>query len=773
MIGRREANRRGGDQGPAREEAAAGESSAAMPHWPRWLAALLVLLVLLGDAIGVLPVGVRQLDLALYDARLRATMPRTLDDRVVIVDIDEKSLAEIGRWPWSRDHLADLANELFERQKVALVGFDVVFAEPDRSSGLARLEALARNEFKDQPAFAARLEQLRPQLDHDARFAQALKGRDAVLGYYFTNDQAGRTSGVLPAPAMDRAALAGRAVDFTSWSGYGANLPELAEAAPRAGFFNSLQDGDGVVRSVPLIAEHRGGHYETLALAMFRALAGEPTLEPGFPSDRWLPRSYRGLEAVLLRSAGQTHAIPVDARVGALIPYRGPGGPEGGSFRYLSASDLLKGRVAAGALQGKVVLVGTTAPGMFDLRVTPVGQVYPGVEAHANLLVGLMDSQLPVQPDYALGYEVMLLVLVSLGLVLGLPRLSPGRAVGLTVVVLAGLVGLNLWLYLVHQLVMPLASLILACVAMLLLTMGYAYFFQGRPRRLLARRFGGHVPPQVLDEMSGEPERYDLAPQTRPMTVLFCDMRNHAELTRDLTAVEVRELMGSFFACVTEVVARHRGTLDKYVGDAVMAFWGAPLETSRHADQAVAAALGLGEALKVLNSARRERGLPAIDVGIGINTGMMVVGDLGTPMRSNYTVMGEAVDLAARIEILTASYGVTVLAGDGTRDAANHLPWQEVDRVRIRGRERPLTLYAPLASRDQAAEAQAGELKAWHLALKAYRAQDWDQADVQLLNLQRLQPGKPLYSLFAYRIAHLRKHPPGADWDGAFQVEGR
>lgn len=760
----------------ASEDAAAAETSATLPHWPRWLAALLVLVLLLGDAVGVLPLGVRRLDLALYDARLRATMPRTLDDRIVIVDIDEKSLAEVGRWPWSRDHLADLTHELFERQKVSLVGFDVVFAEPDSSSGLARLEALARNELKDQPAFAARLEQLRPQLDNDARFAQALKGRDAVLGYYFTNDQAGRTSGVLPPPAMDRAALAGRAVDFTSWSGYGANLPELAQAAPRAGFFNSLQDVDGVVRSVPLIAEHRGGHYETLALAMFRALAGQPTLEPGFPSDRWLPRSYRGLDAVLLRSAGQAHAIPVDARVGALIPYRGPGGPEGGSFRYLSASDLLKGRVAAGALQGKVILVGTTAPGMFDLRVTPVGQVYPGVEAHANLLVGLMDSQLPVQPDYALGYEVMLLLIVSLGLVLVLPRLSPGRAVGLTAAVLAALVGVNLWLYLGHQLAMPLASLILACVGMLLVTMGHAYFFEGRPRRLLARRFGGHVPPQVLDEMSGEPERYDLSPQTRPMTVLFCDMRNHAELTRDLSAEQVRELMGSFFGCVTEVVVRHRGTLDKYVGDAVMAFWGAPLDNPHHAEQAVVAALALGEALKVLNGERLERGLPAIDVGIGLNTGMVVVGDLGTPMRSNYTVMGEAVDLAARIEILTASYGVTVLAGDGTRDAANHLSWQEIDRVRLRGRERPLSLYAPLASRGQegdAAASQVSEVKAWHLALKAYRAQDWDQADVHLLNLQRLHPGKPLYALFAYRIAHLRRHPPGADWDGAFQVDGR
>lgn len=761
--------RRGGS-GPERREEPV---SPVQVHWPRLLAAALVLLVLLADAVRVLPLGVRQLDHSLYDMRLRATMPRTLDDRIVIVDIDEKSLAEVGRWPWSRDHMARLANELFDRQNVALVGFDIVFAEPDRSSGLARLEALAQNELKDQPGFAARLEQLRPTLDHDAQFAAALKGRDVVLGYYFNNDREGRSSGALPAPVMDAAALAGRPIDFTQWTGFGGNLPELVKAAPQGGFFNSLQDGDGVVRAVPLIARHAGQYYEALALAMFRALVGETTVEPGFPAERWLPRSYRGLESVLLRRAGQVHAIPVDSRVGALVPYRGPGGPDGGSFRYVSASDVLEGRLTPAQLQGKIILVGTTAPGMFDLRVTPVGQVYPGVEAHANLLAGLIDGRLPVEPDYALGFEALLLLVIALTLILVLPRLTPARATALTGAVLAGLVALNLWLYVAHALVMPLASLLIVAVAMLVITMGHAYFFEGRPRRRLARTFGVHVSPEVLKDLAADGEQHDLSATSRPMTVMFCDMRNFAELTRDASAQDVRELLAEFFGCVTDVVMRHRGTLDKYIGDAVMAFWGAPLDTPRHAEQAVAAALALGEALQALNTSRAQRGLPAIDVGIGLNTGMMVVGDLGTPLRTNYTAMGEPVDTAARIETLTASYGLPVLVGDGTRDAANHLPWQEVDRVRLRGRERVLTLYAPLPARADDDKAQASELLAWHMALKAYRAQDWDQADVQLLNLQRLNPGKSLYALFAYRVAHLRKHPPASDWDGAFTVDAK
>ena len=279
-------------------------------HWPRIAVTLIPLVFALLHASEVLQIGVLQrLDDIIYDARLRATMPKTIDERIVIVDIDEKSLAEIGRWPWGRNKLADLMEELLNRQKVALVGFDVVFAEPDDSSGLKRLKQLAQNELKDQPGFSEKLGQIQSGLDYDTVFAKSIEKQPVVLGYYMTSDRDGRVNGVLPEPVMDKQLLQGRPIKFTSWNGYGANIESLAKVAPVGGFFNSITESDGVVRSIPLIAEFKGQYYESLSLAMFRMLVGSPKVEPGFPKEKFLSRNYQGLESILLKQGGKTLAI--------------------------------------------------------------------------------------------------------------------------------------------------------------------------------------------------------------------------------------------------------------------------------------------------------------------------------------------------------------------------------------------------------------------------------------------------------------------------------
>src|SRR3989338_2457735 len=341
-------------------------------HWPRIAVTLIPLVFALLHASGALRLDVLQrLDDILFDSRLRAAMPRTLDERIVIVDMDEKSLAEAGRWPWGRNKLAALVDELLGRQQAALLGFDVVFAEADDSSGLKRLQQLARNELKDQPAFTDKLDQIQASLDYDAVFAKSLENKPVVLGYYFTSDRDGRVNGALPVPVMTREALQGRPIRFTSWNGFGANIDAIAKAAPLAGFFNSITEGDGVVRSIPLLAEYKGQYYESLSLAMFRMLVGQPGVAPGFPQEKFLTRNYQGLESILLKQGSKTLAIPVDDRVATLVPFRGPGGAGGGSYRYISASDVLAGKMPPGQVKDTIVLLGTTAPGFLDLRVTP------------------------------------------------------------------------------------------------------------------------------------------------------------------------------------------------------------------------------------------------------------------------------------------------------------------------------------------------------------------------------------------------------------------
>lgn len=741
-------------------------------HGSRIAVTLIPLVFALLHVTGALPIAVLQrLDEIIYDARLRATMSRTLDDRIVIVDIDEKSLADVGRWPWSRNQLAALVDELFVRQKAAIVGFDVVFAEPDDSSGLKRLRQLAQAELKDQPGFSERLNQLQGTLDYDSIFARSLEKRPVVLGYYFSSGRDARTSGVLPQPVMNKEVLRGREIKFTSWSGFGSNIEQLAKAAPAGGFFNPMVDGDGVVRSVPLLAEYKDQYFESLSLAMYRMLAGRPSVEPGFPPERFLGRGYHGLESIRLRQGQKSQSIPVAEGVITLVPFRGPGGVNGGSYRYVSASDLLAKRVGTDSLKGKIVLVGTTAPGLLDLRVTPVGEAYAGVETHANLISGLLDDKIAVKPDYALGYDVAILVLAGLTLAFALPMLSAPRAVLLSLVVIALIVSLNFWLYLGAGLVMPLAAALVMAITAFALNMSYGYFVESRSKRELANLFGTYVPPELVDEMLKDPGSYTMTATSKELTVMFCDMRGFTKMSEKMEPTKLQELLNGVFSRLTDLIRANRGTIDKYMGDCVMAFWGAPVDIPDHARLAVKAAMEMANAVRKVNEEHRAKGIPEIGIGIGLNTGTMCVGDMGSNIRLAYTVIGDSVNLGSRLEGLSKVYGVDIVVSEATRKLAPEFAWQELDRVRVKGKEQAVAIYWPVAPADRLEKPYLDELKTWAAFLKAYRAQDWDQCDILMLNLQRMNAKKYLYQLYSERVASMRLLPFDPEWDGATNFE--
>jgi adenylate cyclase len=741
-------------------------------HWPRIAVTLLPLIFALLHAVGILRLGVLdRLDNIIYDSRLMATMPKTLDDRIVIVDIDEKSLAEVGRWPWGRNKLSALADELFDRQKIALLGFDVVFAEADESSGLKRLNELARNELRDQAGFVDKLKQLQASLDYDAMFAKSLERRPVVLGYYFTSDRDGRTSGVLPAPVMGKEALQGRPITFTTWNGYGSNIAQLASAAPVAGHFNQIAAGDGVVRSLPLIAEYKGQYYESFSLAIFRMLAGSPAVVPGFPKERFLTRSYQGLESIQLKLGNKTLAIPVDERVSSLVPFRGSGGPKGGSFRYVSASDLLSKTIPAGDLRDKIVLIGTTAPGLQDLRVTPVSDSYPGVEAHANVISGLLDGKILVKPDYVVGYEVVILLLAGVILAFALPLVSATKAVILSVVVIAVLGAFNLWLYMGYGLVLPLAAALTMAITAFALNMSYGYFVESRSKRELANLFGTYVPPELVDEMVKDPDSYSMQATNRQMTVMFCDMRGFTKMSEQMEPIQLQSLLNGVFTRLTELIRANRGTIDKYMGDCVMAFWGAPVETAEHAHLAVKSAMEMANAVRGINDDHRAKGIPEIGIGIGVNTGNMCVGDMGSNIRRSYTVIGDAVNLGSRLEGLSKVYGVDIVVSESARKLAPDFGWQELDRVRVKGKDQAVAIFWPVAPANRIGADTETELKTWNSFLRAYRAQDWDQCDLLMMNLLRMNAKKYLYHLYSDRVASMRLLPFDPEWDGATNFE--
>lgn len=736
-------------------------------RWRRMAVVLLPMLLGVLHATGAVPIPVlERLDQLIYDARLRATMPRTLDERIVIVDIDEHSLEQIGHWPWGRDKMARFAQELLQRQQAAVVGFDVVFAEPDGSSGLAHLRRLAQGALQGQGGFSAQIEQLAPELDFDARFARTLKGRDVVLGYYFTSDRDGRARGTLPAPVLEAASLQGRTLRATSWNGHGSNIAVLAEAAPVAGFFNAMNDEDGVVRSLPLLAEYQGQYYESLALAVFRVLLGLPEVRPGFaPGSENTP--VASLQGIELHQDGRAQVLPVDSALAVLVPYRGPGGPRGGSFRYISASDVLEGKLPEAALQGLIVLVGSTTPGLQDLRATPVGGAYPGVETHANVIASFLDGRSTVRPDYAIGFDVLQITCTGLLLALALPLLGAGPAVALSAGALASLSALNLWLYQAHGLAMPLAAALALVLLAYVLNMSYGYFVESRAKRGLAQLFGTYVPPELVDEMVLEPERYSMRAASEELTVMFCDMRGFTAMSERMEPVQLQALLNDIFTRLTQVIRSRRGTIDKYMGDCVMAFWGAPVSTPEHASLAVQAALGMVQAVQQLNAEHRAHGLPAIGVGIGLNTGAMCVGDMGSDIRRSYTVIGDAVNLGSRLEGLCKVYGVEIVVSETTQTQAPGFVWQELDRVCVKGKEQAVAIFRPLGELGFLDAAQQQGLDTWHRWLAAFRAQNWARCDELWPALQTQPPGGNLLDLYAERLQVQRVLPYDPHWDGA------
>jgi adenylate cyclase len=546
------------------------------------------------------------------------------------------------------------------------------------------------------------------------------------------------------------------------WTSHGGNLPALQRAARRGGFFNPVVDFDGSVRRVPLVSEYRGAFYEALSLAIVRTLFGDASLTPVFddPAD---PGAR--LTGFTLHTPRGALSIPVDANGAALVTYRG----YQGSFPYYSVADLLHERIAPGALAGKIVLVGTTAPGLVDQRTTPAGEVYPGVEVHANLVSAMLDGTIRSRPPFVATAQALAILTIGLLMIFAWPWRVPARATLFTVLLTLALVALDLAAWRYARWALPLASVLLLIGALFVLNMSYGFFVESRAKRRFAKLFGQYVPPELVEEMSLHPESYSMAGRRAELTVLFCDVLGFTAIAETLEPEELAKLMNEYLGTMTAVIRQHRGTLDKYIGDAIMGFWGAPVEDADHARHAVAAALDMRAALVELNRTLVARGWPTLWMGIGINTGPMTVGDMGSSVRKAYTVMGDAVNVAARLEGLTRRYAVDILVGETTRERVPEVVFREVDRVRVKGRLAPVAVFEALAARKAWAARDAAaheEVAQWDAALAAYRAQDWDTAATTFGALASGHPACGLYVFYRERVAALRDAGLPVDWDG-------
>ncbi len=705
---------------------------------------------------GRLPL-INRMENLVYDLRLNLTMPDTTDNRIAILDIDERSLEQVGQWPWGRNTMARLVEQVFGHYQAEILAFDVLFAEPDQSSGLHVLDRLADGELKSDRRYRQALSSIRSELEYDQLFANSIRGRKVVLGYVYQHENPVRVN-ALPEPAVDLSQSELTRVPFVRAVGYTGNLERFQHETPFAGFFNnSLVDSDGVFRRVPLVVRIDDQLYESLSLATARAVLGSPPVELVINSTRSQAGDELGLEWLRIDRA----QIPVDERGAALVPYRG----FQGSFPYVSAVDVLQGRVSKASLAGKIVFVGTTAPGLLDLRTAPFQSSYAGVEIHANLVSGILDGRIKHRPAYTTAIEILMLLVGWLLLTFAYIRFQPVGATIVTATTAAALTGFNVYMWQAQNLVLPLYSPLLLIAILFFVHMTYGLFVESRGKRQIKQLFGQYVPPEVVEEMSENPGNFSYEGEKRDMTVLFSDVRSFTTISEGMDPKELTRLMNAYMTPMTRIIHDKRGTVDKYIGDAIMAFWGAPLMDEEHARHAVDAALQMMRELKLLQKEFAARGWPEIRIGVGLNSGEMNVGNMGSEFRTAYTVLGDAVNLGSRLEGLTKTYGVDVLVSEFTRMRVPDYPFLELDRVRVKGKDKPVAIFAPLESNSPESR-RAMELV--DTAIRAYRHQQWDDAQRWFKDVSRMDGLETLARLYQQRILHYQQNPPSKQWDGVF-----
>lgn len=695
-----------------------------------------------------------RLDMLLYDVRFNLSLEyfpkQTGDQPIAILDIDEQSLAEQGRWPWSRHKLAELVNILSQYGAV-VVAFDVVFSEPERNPV---------DEVRNRIAVDGEVWQVPDgwyrQVDADNQFAQDLPSMDSVLGFFFLDEESVKV-GQLPEPVYAIEEDQQDHLLSITKAGYAANLPILQGAAQSGGFVTTFADADGAIRRSPLVIRHGEHLYPSLSLATLMTYLFDRQLQlQTAPLGEVDAIRFVGIADQMFRTDGVGRVI---------VPFRG--GKK--TFPYYSATDVMNGRIDNDALEGAIVLVGTSAIGLADLRATPVGTQYPGVEVHANILDAMLTDGFPYRPEWQAGATLLQLVLVGALLSLWLPRLGPVAAMlvsGFTaLIVISG----NFYLWARLSLDLPIASILLLVAALTMLNLGYGFLRETNNRRLLKGMFDQYVPPAHIDQMMGDPEAYQFAGEQKEMTVLFSDIRSFTNISENLSATDLKMFLNGYFTPITKVIFDNEGTIDKYVGDMVMAFWGAPLDDERHAYHAIKAALDMQATTQQLKQEFHEKGWPEVNIGIGINTGPMNVGDMGSSYRRAYTVLGDSVNLGSRLESITKFYGAAILVGEGTQQLAPEFLYRYVDRIQVKGKNEPIRVYEPLCLQDDATAEQLDEQRLYESAQAHYFAQQWSEAITSFERLTEAYPEQKLYEVYLERIEGLKEEALPEDWDGVFR----
>jgi adenylate cyclase len=717
-----------------------------------------------------------------YQTQVPRAIPEGHARPVVIVDIDEPSLAEVGQWPWPRDDLAKMVAFLMKSGALA-IGFDVVFAEQDRlSPNLVAQRAASRNLSPEA------LNELRALPSNDAVFADALQQSRVVLGQVANNLE--NVARKLPkGPPMARRGERPEAFIQHGFRNAIRNFEVLESATPGLGMINVEPDPDGIVRRAPALlrvaVERENGKirqkiYPSLVVEMYRVATGDPR-RPFYVSSNAL-----GINEVALT---KDFSIPTTRDGDIWVYYAKPGETTGDL--YVSAKDVLNETLPAERFQNKFVLVGTSAAGLRDIRVTPITNNMPGVEVHANMIETIWFRTPLVRPNNALDAELLGVIIGGLLLIAFLPMIGAVWSLVLAGAVVAGFAafswfsfaGLEWWfLQLPGRALVDFSFFAVTIILLYSVLTFSSYSRTAAERRQVRGAFSQYLSPALVEQLADDPDRLQLGGEMRSMTFLFCDIRGFTAISETFKTDPqgLTKLINKFLTPMTDIIMERQGTIDKYMGDCIMAFWNAPLDDPAHYRHACESALAMFEFLPKLNNQIEEeakaenRQFHPIRIGIGINTGECVVGNMGSEKRFDYSVLGDAVNLASRLEGQSKNYGVNIVIGEETQADVPDFATIELDLIAVKGKEEAVRIYALLGDATMKADPAYQALIEKHdNMLKIYRSQKWDDAEAMLpeCNEAAHKAGvdlSVLYELYSERMALYKWDPPPKEWDGVF-----
>jgi adenylate cyclase len=685
--------------------------------------------------------------------------PREATERpVVIVDIDEKSLKAVGQWPWPRTRVADLIARLTELG-AAVIGFDIVFAEPDRLS-----PSLAADAFRGLDEDTR--QKLRTLPSNDQILADVIRQSRVVLG---GSGMPVATPQTETPPPIGLAALGANPAPFLlNFPGILRNVPVLEKAAAGRGLFTIRPERDGIVRRTPLAMVAQGAVMPSLSFEMLRVATGSSTVL--IKTD-----AAAGIQSVAIPG----FVVPTD-RNGQLWVHFARHDPA----LYIPAVDVLEKQVAPDKVNGKLVLIGTSAVGLLDAKTTPIDPLLPGVEIHAQMLESVLTQAVLSQPNYAIGAELLAAMLVGTMIIWLAPILSPKILLAFGAIIVALMVGMSWYLYTQERLLIDFTYPLLSSLVIYLTLIFTNFMKEQAQRRQIRSAFGQYLSPALVEQLAQAPEKLVLGGEQRDMTIMFSDVRGFTTISEMYKSDPqgLTSLMNRFLTPLTNAIIDRKGTIDKYMGDAIMAFWNAPLTDATHEINACEAALDMQDRIKQLNQIREQesqsngKAFFPLNVGVGINTGLCVVGNMGSDLRFDYSVLGDSVNLASRLEGQSKTYGLPIIAGSKTALAAkDKFAILEIDFITVKGKKEPEVVYTIMGRHDVAESGHFQKLRDMTIKMMSrYRSRDWPGA------LAAIEQGRAadnesalagLYELYVERIQAFQSSPPPDNWDGVYALQ--